>query len=152
MKAKFSPLKILDFKLLNSVFQYVPMNNEEDFGLEEYFDQYHVDIDFAFQANNQGFIQLMVKTAINQIKNPLPGYQLFAEGVGVFDIEGEETLDKKTLHNLKFYSSLNMMINNLRNIIYQQTTLGTFGSYLLPPIDIVDLHNQKMANMKMKKK
>jgi preprotein translocase subunit SecB len=152
MKAKFSPLKILDFKLLSSSFEFIPLDSEE-VNVDELFSKYLVDIDFTFQeSEGDKFFQLMVKISINKTKSALDGYKIYAEGGGVFSIENEPDLDDKTIGNLRYYSSLNMMINNLRNIIYQQSTLGPIGPYLLPPIDIVDLHRQKAIELNSSRK
>lgn len=147
MKAKFSPLRILDFKLLSSDFHFNPPE-EDEVDVAALFAQYPVDIDFAIQEDNENkSIQLMVKISINQMDKALPGYQLYAEGLGVFSLDESQSLDETTRFNLKYYSSLNMLINNLRNIIFQQSNLGPMGPYLLPPIDITDLHRKKAGEM-----
>ena len=65
------------------------------------------------------------------------------EGGGTFKLNETEEIAEGLKNNLLKFSTLNMMINNLRNIIYQITNLGPMGGYLLPPIDITKLLNDK---------
>ncbi len=67
------------------------------------------------------------------------------EGGGTFRIQDPEKVEENLRNNLSQFSTLNMMINNLRNIIYQITNLGPMGGYLLPPIDISQLLRDKAA-------
>ncbi len=65
------------------------------------------------------------------------------EGGGTFKIKESENIEKGLKNNLSQFSTLNMMINNLRNIIFQVTNFGPMGGYLLPLIDITKLLNDK---------
>lgn len=59
-----------------------------------------------------------------------------------------EAISETQLWNLKYYSTLNMMINNIRNVLYQTSNIGPMGGYLLPPVDILDLFKKKNEEMK----
>lgn len=143
MKAKPSPLRLRDFELLKSTYQFNVPDVEVIEDVKELFESYKIDIDFLNQELDNGFIQVNCMLKVNTGKKPLPGYTMEAEALGVFSLEQAENLDKKVRGNLRFYSTLNMMINNLRNIIFQQSNLGPMGGYLLPPIDVLDLFDKK---------
>ena len=144
MKAKFSPLQLLDFKLLESHFEFlVPEESEID--IKELFQSYSVDIDFGIRNNEEAQeIQLFTMIQVNSgEEGSLPGYKIMVEGGGTFRIQNPDELEDNLKNNLTQFSTLNMMINNLRNIIYQITNLGPMGGYLLPPIDIMQLLRDK---------
>lgn len=144
MKAKFSPLQLLDFKLLESHYEFI-VPEEEGFNFKDLFQSYSVDIDFGMgKTDVEGEIQLFTKIEVNfGKKKSLPGYKLMVEGGGTFRIQDPENVDEGLRNNLSQFSTLNMMINNLRNIMYQITNLGPMGGYLLPPIDISQLLRDK---------
>jgi preprotein translocase subunit SecB len=144
MKAKFSPLQLLDFKLLESHYEFI-IPNEEEINVKDLFQSYPVDIDFGIgKTEVEGEIQLFTKIEVNFTKKKsLPGYKLMVEGGGTFRIQDPENVDEVLKNNLSQFSTLNMMINNLRNIMYQITNLGPMGGYLLPPIDISQLLRDK---------
>lgn len=93
-----------------------------------------------------------MKVEVNNSKKPKYGYSLLAEGMGIFEVNNQEGLEEQLLGNLKYYSTLNMMINNLRNIMYQTSNLGPMGGYLLPPVDILDLFKKREAKEKARSK
>ena len=142
MKAKFSPLELLEFELLESTYTFnIP--KEEEIDLISLFKSYRVDIDFNHHELEDNRIQLFVFIEVNQLKKPKAGYSLTAHGVGLFDVDDSSELDESMLGNLKYYSTLNMIINNLRNVMYQISNLGPMDGYLLPAIDILDLFKKK---------
>ena len=146
MKAKFSPLQLLDFKLLESRYEFI-IPDDEEINIKNLFQSYPVDIDFGIgKTNVEGEIQLFTKIKVNfGKKKSLPGYKLMVEGGGTFRIKDPENVDEGLRNNLSQFSTLNMMINNLRNIMYQITNLGPMGGYLLPPIDISQLFRDKVS-------
>lgn len=148
MKAKFSPLQLLDFKLLESHYEFI-VPEEAGFNVKDLFQSYSVDIDFGMgKTDVEGEIQLFTKIEVNfGKKKSLPGYKLMVEGGGTFRIQDPENVDEGLRNNLSQFSTLNMMINNLRNIMYQITNLGPMGGYLLPPIDISQLLRDKAGEL-----
>lgn len=149
MKAKFSPLQLLDFKLLESHFEFI-VPEEGDLDVKELFQSYSVDIDFGIgESGVEEEIQLFTMIEVNsENDNQYPGYKIMVEGGGTFRVQDPETLEENLKKNLTQFSTLNMMINNLRNIIYQITNLGPLGGYLLPPIDITQLLRDKAGEGK----
>lgn len=147
MKAKFSPLELHRFELLASHFSFiVPKMDEID--IHDLFKSYAVNIDFDHDFLEEEQIQVFVRIEVNQLKKPKAGYSLMTEGMGIFEINNREGLAESLLGNLSYYSTLNMMINNLRNIMYQTSNLGPMGGYLLPPVDILDLFKKKERTSK----
>jgi preprotein translocase subunit SecB len=148
MKAKFSPLQLLDFKLLESHYEFI-VPKEDDTNVKDLFQSYAVDIDFGIgKSDIEGEIQLFTKIEVNKTKRKaLPGYKLMVEGGGTFRIQDPENVEEGLRNNLSQFSTLNMMINNLRNIMYQITNLGPMGGYLLPPIDITQLLRDKAGEL-----
>lgn len=144
MKAKFSPLQLLDFKLLETQYQF-EVSGQDDLNINDLFSAYPVEIDFAMgKSDKEEEIQLITTIEVNRDKeNPVPGYQIKVEGGGTFKISDSLNIEEGLRNNLSQFSTLNMMINNLRNIIYQITNLGPLGGYLLPPIDISQLLRDK---------
>ncbi|SMD43097.1 hypothetical protein SAMN00777080_1674 [Aquiflexum balticum DSM 16537] len=147
MKAKFSPLQLLDFKLLESHVEFV-VPEEVELDVKELFQSYSVDIDFGLRNNeDEQEIQLFTIIQVNSGEDDtLSGYKIMVEGGGTFRIQNPEELEENLKNNLTQFSTLNMMINNLRNIIYQITNLGPMGGYLLPPIDITQLLRDKAGS------
>jgi preprotein translocase subunit SecB len=148
MKAKFSPLQLLDFKLLETKYEFI-IPGEEGIDIKDLFQSYLVDIDFEIgKTDVQDEIRLFTKIEVNFTKKKTrPGYRLMVEGGGTFRIQDPENVDEGLRNNLSQFSTLNMMINNLRNIMYQITNLGPMGGYLLPPIDISQLLRDKAGEL-----
>ncbi len=148
MKAKFSPLQLLDFKLLESRYEFI-IPDDEEINVKDLFQSYPVDIDFGMgKTDVEGEIQLFTNIEVNfGKKKSLPGYKLMVEGGGTFRIQDPENVEEGLRNNLSQFSTLNMMINNLRNIMYQITNLGPMGGYLLPPIDISQLLRDKATEL-----
>ncbi|MDR7130174.1 preprotein translocase subunit SecB [Algoriphagus sp. 4150] len=151
MKAKFSPLQLLDFKLLESHYEFI-VPEDEAVEPSQLFLIYPVEIDFDMSPiEEDGEIQLITRIEVNvEDGNKIPGYKLMVEGGGTFKISESEEIEEGLRNNLLKFSTLNMMINNLRNIIYQITNLGPLGGYLLPPIDITKLLNDKAKEQEVK--
>ena len=142
MKAKFSPLELVRFDLLHSYYSFkVPKDAEVD--LPKLFQSYPVEIEFDHSYLDDQTVHLRVIINVNNGKRPKEGYSFKIEGYGVFRISNEEDLDENLINNLKMFSTTNMVINNLRNIMYQTSNVGPMGGYLLPPIDILDLFKEK---------
>lgn len=143
---QISPLQLLDFKLLEAHVEFV-IPEESELDVKALFQSYEVDIDFGIgESDLEDEIQLFTMIQINNnAENPLSGYKIKVEGGGTFRIENPENLEEGLKNNLTQFTTLNMMINNLRNIVYQITKLGPMGGYLLPPIDITQLLRDKVG-------
>jgi preprotein translocase subunit SecB len=147
MKAKFSPLQLLDFKLLQTHYEFV-VPEQDDLNLTELFSSYSVEIDFELgKGDEEEEIQIITMIEVNLDEDyAKPGYKLMVEGGATFKIKDAESIDEGLKNNLSKFSTLNMVINNLRNIMFQITNLGPMGGYLLPPIDITKLLQDKAGS------
>lgn len=145
MKAKFSPLQLLDFNLMRTEYEFVAPDSS-DINLKELFSKYPVEIDFAIsKGDDLNDIQLFTIIEVNfEPENEQVGYKIMVEGGATFRITDAENLDEGIKTNLLQFSTLNIMINNLRNAMYQLTNLGPMGGYILPPIDITKLLMDKL--------
>ena len=141
--AKFSPLKLEQFALLNTQYDFGTPKENEKLNAQELFQSYRIDVEFDHFFDDEETIRLFAKINVNDLKRPKRGYTLSATALGIFKLEDQGKTNKQLTDNLRFYSTLNMMINNLRNVMFQITNLGPLGGYLLPPIDILDLFKKK---------
>lgn len=148
MKAKASPLRLKHFELIESQYKFIIPEEEVIDDVAELFDTYLLEVDFLHEDLEENIIQLNCQVKVNRGPRPQAGYSMLAEAIGIFEILAAENLDQSKFGNLKFYSTLNMMINNLRNIIFQQSNLGPMKGYLLPPIDVLDLFDKKREEFK----
>lgn len=83
----------------------------------------------------------------------IPGYSLVCNGMGIFELpSGLLAKDSTVYKNLKRYSTVNMVISHIRNIISIQTAFAPHGRYKFPPIDIGDLFAQKADKQNPKNK
>jgi preprotein translocase subunit SecB len=150
MKAIPSEIKLEQFSILQSHYTYiVPKKRIKD--IKSLLDEYEIDIDFAHQSNENKSIKVFTKIGVNNCDNPAPGYQLIIEGVAVFSFSETENLDEKQKNNLKFYSTVNIIIGYLRNCLASMTASSPLGQYLLPPININDLFIKKADQNKVEK-
>jgi len=140
MKPKLSPLKLLDFAIINCNFKFLAPEDKID--IRSTFESYVIDIDFAIISESNG-TRVFIKTSINQIENMLPGYSIFAEGVAVFDIAKTDSLSEENKKSLLQFSSVSIALSSLRGFITALTANAPFGKYTLPSIDVNDLFNQK---------
>jgi preprotein translocase subunit SecB len=148
MLAKKSPLILKNFLLLRQTFQFI--QPEEEVVISDVTDKYGIDIDFAINKPDD-FYQCFLKIEINQADTPLPGYQIFIEGVGIFAIDNSFELSEEEKGNLIQYSSISICINSLRSIISNITSFAPFGKYILPSIDVNELLKDKVALQKQQK-
>ncbi|GAO30417.1 hypothetical protein JCM15548_12685 [Geofilum rubicundum JCM 15548] len=58
-------------------------------------------------------------------------------------IPSNRDISEDVLNNLKFFSSVNIVIGYLRSTINSFTASAPFGPYLLPPVDMQDLFKKK---------
>lgn len=149
MKAKISPLRLLAFQLLDSSYEFI-VPQEKEVIPQELFNAYSIDIDFNHQTftDVSSRFQVFLEIEVNKSRK-IAGYCLKLTGMGIFELD-ENNLTEREINNLKWYSPINMLINNLRNIISQTTAFGPMSVYLLPPINVMDLVKQKVEKNKKK--
>jgi len=145
MIAQSSDIKLEHFAVLQSHYEFEqPKKELKD--VQKIFDAYEIDIDFAHHNEDEdNTIHVFVKIGINQAKKTLPGYKLLVEGVGIFSLK-EENLSEEKINNLKFYSTVSIIVRYLRNTLSGITASAPFGPYLLPTIDMQHLFALKGQN------
>lgn len=145
MIAQSSAIKLEHFAVLQSHYEFEqPKKNIKD--VQKNFDAYEIDIDFAHHDEEEdNTIHVFVKIGINQAKKTLPGYKLLVEGVGIFSLK-EENLTEEKKNNLKFYSTVSIIVGYLRNTLSGITASAPYGPYLLPTIDMQHLFALKGQN------
>jgi len=145
MIAHSSAIKLEHFAVLQSHYEFEQPKKELK-NVQKVFDAYEIDIDFAHHDDEEdNTIHVFVKIGINQAKKTLPGYKLLVEGVGMFSLK-EEDLPVEKINNLKFYSTVSIIIGYLRNTLSGITASAPFGPYLLPAIDMQHLFALKGQN------
>ena len=156
MEAKKSELELINFYLLEHQFFTVNPDNKSEFSDEEIdatFNQYRIDIDFIHKDIDEITFQAHVQILINHKEEQLAGYSIKIAGVGVFRLNNEMVKQNETIYkNLKHFSTVNIVVNNLRNVISIQSAFSPWGRYNLPAIDISDLFKQKIRQQENQKK
>lgn len=137
-----SEIHLDNFAVLQSHYVFIqPKKNLKD--LHKLFNSYEIDIDFAHQINENGTIQVFTKISVNENEEPLPGFQLLVEGAAIFSLDAPDGLTDEEEKNLKFYSTVSILIGYLRGTLASITSSSPMGSYLLPPINMADLFRKK---------
>jgi preprotein translocase subunit SecB len=142
-----SELQLNSFVVLRSIYEFVPPQKGIK-GSFKILKTYDIDIDFSHKENKNGDMQVFTKIAVNLNEKPLPGYKLFVEGTAVFSIEKKDTMKDDDEKNLKYYSTVSILIGYLRGTLSSLTASSPFGVYVLPPIDMADLFRKKMEKNK----
>jgi hypothetical protein len=156
MLAKKSPLILETFFMVENRFKFIQPNDDIQNLQTELFDQYEIDLDFTIRLVSEEnapviTFNVFTKMGINQQKQPLDGYSMFVEGVGVYNLS-RESLSDKDVENLMSLSALSIMINCLRGVLMDYSSNAPLGRYILPSIDVNDLLKQKSNKGKRKAK
>lgn len=149
MKAKKSPLILNSFLLLNHKYKFIQPSDTPD--INKIMDSYDIEVDYAINQSPEGYYQLFTKIDINSIDKPLPGYNLFIEGVCLFSFDNNKEIPQLTKNQLLHASGISICINSLRNILSVITSNGPFGRYTLPSIDVNHLLAEKRRITQKKK-
>lgn len=145
MKAIPSEIKLIDFNILQSHFTLIPSKKKiKPNEIQNLFNGYELDIDFDHRINKDETIQVFTKIEVNNIGQPLAGYQLSIEGVANFTFTESDQLTDAQRKNLKSFSTVNILIGYLRNSLAAMTASSPLGQYLLPPVNINDLFAKKV--------
>lgn len=148
MIAQTSPLKLINFTLFDLQYALeIPEDDNPDKDWSEFIPNYVIDIEFDHMPQQDDFFEVYVQIEVNLTDKPLPGFQLAAGGVGVFQLSKDENLDPSLANNLRVFSSLNICINSIRNEFSSVTSQSPLGRYYLPAIDIASLIQQKRAEV-----
>ena len=137
-----SDIHLESFAVLQSHYQFIETKkNIKD--PVKIFKSYDIDIDFVHRIKEDKTIQVFTKISVNQNVKPMPGYQLVVEGVAVFSLDAATELNEDEEKNLRFYSTVSILLGYLRNTLSAITASSPMGPYLLPPINMPDLFRKK---------
>lgn len=155
MKLKKSALEILDFYVINSRYKFVdPSENDNDLDLKKVFSQYEIDIDFIPREFNNQYV-VLVKIHINDVKEPLPGYSMFFEAVGIFNILDKENISEIQFADYLWNSAVRMCISQLRGFVANITSFFPMGKFVFPSLDLnshIREKQQQLSSESSKKK
>ncbi len=142
MKAKTSPLRLLDFTIINTKIESNLPEAPQDVDLQSL----PINIDFDRLSSDDPedsskMIKMEIKINPGRKKH---GYVMLIEAGGIFDITPSANINKDVRNNLMGISAVSIMISQLRAYIQNITSYSTCGTYILPPIDINDLFEKKI--------
>lgn len=137
-----SEIHLESFAVLQSHYEFNPPKRDPR-NIQQLFKSYEIDVDFAHHIGEDNSVQVFTKISVNQIDKPKYGYKLFVEGVAVFSLDKNVELTPDEEKNLKFYSTVNILIGYLRNTLTALTASAPMGPYLLPPLNMSDLFRKK---------
>lgn len=139
-----SPLKWEKFGILNWELNFIePENSGVKISPAKLFEDYQIDIDFHHANVSDHLLQVLLSIGINDIEEPKPGYRIFVESVGIFDLSDVLKLEEGPRQYLKIFSTTNLMIGRVRGLIPTLSSQAPFEAYQLPSFDLNDLINQK---------
>jgi len=151
MKLKKSLLEFVDFKILKSDYQLVPI--EDDNSESELTEDYSIDLDFMIRKPEDNSIVIFTKVSINREEINIPGHSIFAEAVSVFQLsKSQKEMTQNEIDNVIIYSAVNIAFNHLRGHIRNITSFTYPGSYTIPIFDLNDLVRQKNERLENLKK
>jgi preprotein translocase subunit SecB len=142
MKARLSPLSILDFGITSLDFKTIPSENPGD-DPQAFFPKYDIDIDFGINPGK--YINVYITAKVNAGEEKLPGYSLCAQAACFFKFDEESDLSKPQIAAMEGFSTVYIALNSLRGLISNFTANAPFGRYILPSIDLNDLIAKKRA-------
>ena len=150
MKAKKSPLKFLDFAIMNSFFETIFPDSNSKCNFEEI----PIDIDFEtiIDKEKPNLFNIALNLNGNTTDKPMPGYKFSIIAEGIFELEGYEELEKQKVDQFLLYSAIPMLISSIRNYLLNISSYAPFGKYLLPAIDLKDLIKKKIEQQEKQNK
>jgi len=149
ISAKKSTLQLLEFYIVEYHTSLIDQSLPDDEASRAlYFGQYEILIDFHHKDEDENRFLTFVNIKVNDDEK-YQGYKIECSGAGVFSFFDDSIeKDSTAYQNLKFYSTVNMVINQLRNVIAVNTAYGPLGRFNLPALDIGDLFKKKMELQK----
>lgn len=147
MEAKESPIRLLNFMVVRMEYKFIPPAKKSMAkSPDSFFKDYEIDIDFSNNAVDEEQFYVFAKIEVNNSGKPKPGYKIFIEGGARFLIPKQTEGEEKVINNLRFFSSVNIVVGYLRAAISTMTASAPMGPYLLPPVDMQDLFRRKSQN------
>lgn len=153
MEVKKSPLELVNFNVLKSVYSFEHPTDREEIDVDELTENYVLDFDYMIKTSRDHLYAVFTKVIINDDENKLPGHTIFVEAVSLFRInmdypDQQKPEDIKALIN---FSAVTLAFSNVRGYISDLTSYTPSGKYLFPIFDLQFLIKKKqeqMANLK----
>jgi hypothetical protein len=142
MNVKYTPIKFVNFVILNFDMKFIQNDGNTSTDIKEYFSNYDLAVDYDV-IKEGALVKNVISARINQIENPLPGYSLFAESSCIFEFDKKKYMEKRSRDKFVGLSSLHIALPFLRGYIGAITASAPYGKYILPLIDIDNLIEQK---------
>lgn len=141
MNVTASPLKLVDFVLLQLHFDTSLPQHDEEVEPEVRLPRPSLDLDFSIgvDSDETGF-RLEVTIATTTSPDDV-GYHFSVTGAGFFTIDSEAS--RKDREKLLIHSGIPMVINSLRMAVAAVTGFGLYGKLLFDSIDLRAVLEQK---------
>ncbi len=101
------------------------------------------DFDIFTAGEKESELNFMVNFNIKCNEEEKPGYYFDIGAVGEFTLKNIENIEEKTEEQYVLYTALPMVINSVRVYIQSMTAMHSFGTYLLPVLDLGKLIEEK---------
>jgi len=147
---KKSQFQLVDFTMMESNIglSEAPQNTDSD-SVKKIMMEYECKGDFMIKkANTKGVYLVYTRILVNDEKK-MPGYQIYAEGVSIFEIN--PSIEEKEHAILMTDGAVPIAFNNLRGSISSSTSIYPLGSYMMPIFEYRDFLERKMESMKENK-
>jgi preprotein translocase subunit SecB len=143
MKAKASPLQLLDFTVFVFKLDSIHSDDPQNIHLQNL--PIEIDFDIFEPKENLEDDDLRIiemKIAINKTRKK-PGYYIALTASGVFAVDTVDKLSHDEKENLLGISTINMMVSNIRGFLKNVTSYSPYGHYILPSVDMKHLIQEK---------
>jgi len=98
---------------------------------------------FTAEREKDGNLNFMINFNVTCNEEEKPGYFFDIGAAGEFTLKNTDNIEEKTVQQYILYTSLPMIINSTRVYIQQITAMHSFGTYLLPVLDLGKLIEKK---------
>ena len=145
MDAKQSPLKFLEFTVIDSHFETIDPEPNEKCN----FNELPIEVDFETFINNENpeIFQIGLILNGNTSETPKPGYKFSIIANGLFELEKSDNIEESKVSQFMYFSALPMVISAVRNYFLNLSSYAPYGKYLLPAIDLPDLVDKKISEI-----
>lgn len=143
MKAKTSPLKLLDFTVFVFKLDSIHSDDPQNIHLQKL--PIEIDFDIFEPKEKLGEDDLRIiemKITINKTRKK-PGYFITLTASGVFAVDKPDKLSHEEKENLLGISTITIMVSNIRGFLKNITSYGPYGHYILPSVDMKHLIQEK---------
>ncbi len=142
MKVKNSQLNFEDFKIMACSFAAIPSDKKIP---SKDLQNIPVDVDFDILSKNTDTskFKILLQIASKDSKKMQRGYMFSIISEASFNIIGFSKLSKEKRDQFILYTALPLSISMVRSHLYNASASFTYGPYLLPSIDLLDLVKNK---------